>query len=496
MRGLRVLSGGLTPLILIACFVGIGVWVFRLSIERRARAERAAEQTEIATTEATRSEFEVAVGVMGVLESTQSQSVISEVGGQVLSLLPNGVEVKQGDIILTLDVPRMLRELRDQEVQYQDALDDLASKKRDLAADTAKARIKLEQARLEFEKFGTAQDADLTQKRSQKDYDSEDLDLRRDRFGRQKSLADEGLIPGREVELATAEIKAKEFNLEKQDKDLELTEAQTSSDELTKQAAVTTAQADLDRAESREQDELRTATVAVQIRENQLARVQDQVANADIRAPADGIVLFEEQSQGMLGRRPLQPGDQVWPRRPVATIPDLNTMRVALELSQQESAFVKPGQEVIITVPALPDQTFPGTVTDVAQTGRESTFPGTGMSRGERTFPVRIKVDDRKDAPLRPGMTGLVRVIVERIPDAVSVPLECVFQRDDRHIVYVRQGKGFRAVEVELGPESDDAVVIFKGLEGGEEIALRDVTADASESTPTGGGQSSSALPL
>jgi HlyD family secretion protein len=491
-----LLSNRLTPLILVASLVAIGVWMLRLSVERRARAERLSEQMEIATVEATRAEFEVAVKAMGKLESTQSQSVISEVGGQVLSLLPNGVEVKQGDIILTLDVPRMLRELRDQEVQYQEAVDDLQSKKRDLAANTEKARIKLEQARLEFEKFGTAQDAELTQKRTQKEYDTKNLDLRKERFEREKSLAAEGLVPGREVELATAEITAKEFSLERQVKDLELAEAQTSADELDKQAAVTRAEADLARAKSQEEDGIRTASVAVQVRENQLARVRDQVDDAVIRAPVDGIVLFEEQSQGMLGRRPLQPGDQIWPRRPVATIPDLNAMRVALELSQEESALVKPGQEVVITVPALPGQTFPGTVTDIAQTGRDSTFPGTGMPRGERTFPMRIKVDDRKDAPLRPGMTALVRIIVERIPDAVSVPLECVFERDDQHVVYVRRGRDFRAVEVELGPESDDGVVIAKGLEGGEEVSLRDVKANASESTPTGGNESSSALPL
>lgn len=496
MRGLRLLSNRLTPVILVACVVAIGAWMLRLTVERRARAERLSEQTEIATMQVKRSDFEVAVNAMGKLESVQSRSVIAEVTGQVIALLPNGVEVKQGDIIAELDVPRMLRQLREQEIEYQEALDDLESKKRDLAAEVETAGIKLEQARLEVEKSSTAQDAKLTEKRSQKEHDSENLGLRRERFEREKNLADQGLVPGREIELATAGIKAQEFSLEKQTKDLQLAEAEASADELDKQSAVTEAEADLARAKSKQEDEIRTATVAVEIRGNQLGRVQDQAANSVIRAPLDGIVLFEEQSQGMLGRRPLQPGDQVWQGRPIATIPDLDNMRVALELSQQESAMVKQGQEVVIRAPGLPGQTFPGEVSDVAQTGRDSTFPGTGMPRGERAFPVRIQVKDRKGAPLRPGMTALVRIIVEQIPDAVSVPLECVFERDDRHIVYVRRARDFQVLEVVLGPESDDEVVITAGLTGGEEIALRDVRAATSNSQGTGSAGSPSALPL
>ena len=93
-------------------------------------------------------------------------------------------------------------------------------------------------------------------------------------------------------------------------------------------------------------------------------------------------------------------------------------------------------------------------------------------------------------------MTALVRIIVERIPDAVTVPLACVFERDDGHIVYVRQERGFRAVEVELGPKSDNEVVITDGLNGEEEVALRDVSADTSDTSATGESQSPSALPL
>jgi multidrug efflux pump subunit AcrA (membrane-fusion protein) len=110
-----------------------------------------------------------------------------------------------------------------------------------------------------------------------------------------------------------------------------------------------------------------------------------------------------------------------------------------------------------------------------------------------------VDIKDLKKAKLRPGMTAQARIIVEKVRGAVSVPLECVFEKDDRQIVYLRVGAtgrgvheprampagftkpapnvGFVRVEVELGPRNDDRAVIAKGLKGGEEVALRDVGA-------------------
>jgi multidrug efflux pump subunit AcrA (membrane-fusion protein) len=72
-------------------------------------------------------------------------------------------------------------------------------------------------------------------------------------------------------------------------------------------------------------------------------------------------------------------------------------------------------------------------------------------------------------------MTAQTRIVVEKIRAAVSVPLECVFEKDERQIVYVQRGTDFVPVEVELGPRNDERVVIKKGLKGGDEVALRDV---------------------
>jgi multidrug efflux pump subunit AcrA (membrane-fusion protein) len=81
-------------------------------------------------------------------------------------------------------------------------------------------------------------------------------------------------------------------------------------------------------------------------------------------------------------------------------------------------------------------------------------------------------------------MTANVRVIVEELEEVVSIPLECVFEREDRRLVYVRRGQDFLPLEVELDEQSEDMAVVIKGLQGGEEIALRSVGDERSLAEP------------
>lgn len=195
-------------------------------------------------------------------------------------------------------------------------------------------------------------------------------------------------------------------------------------------------------------------------------------------------------------RRPLQQGDQVWQGRPIATIPDLSEMRVVVELPQDKARSVEAGQRAAMTVDAIQGVGFEGEVTEVSQTGGESTLPGTGIPSPERVFPAKVSISELKGAALRPGMTANVKIIVEELGEVVNVPLECVFEREDDRLVYVRRGGDFFPVEVELGGKNEDAAVVTKGLEGGEEVALRSVGEEqAPPQTPQRTASSSPVVP-
>ena len=466
--------GGLTPIIMLAVLVSVGAYFGRASVAKRMKIEREKEQQVIATVPVTQDDFEVVVTAVGKLEALKSKQVTSEISGQIVTIVSNGVRVKKDDLIAVLDVPRMVRQTRDLQASYDDSVAQAERKKRDLAADVERAKIILDQAEKDLERFKASQQAEIADKKSQKDYDQQDLGINRSRFDRKQKLANEALLPKREVELATADIKAKEFGLERQGKDLELTEAKKASELLDKQAAVDKAKADLARAEAAQQDETRNAEMNVEINKQQLARARDQLSRASMKSPSDGIVVLGESESGGASR-PLEAGDQVWEGKIVATIPDLSKMLVQLDLPQEQSRSVKRKQKAVVRVDAIPGIEFDGEVTEVAQTGKESTMRGFGIPTGERAFPTKIEIKDTKKAPLRPGMTASVRVIIERVPKAISVPIECVFDQDERKTVYVQSSDHFKPVEVELGPQNEDRVVIKHGLKPGQRIALRDI---------------------
>jgi HlyD family secretion protein len=85
-------------------------------------------------------------------------------------------------------------------------------------------------------------------------------------------------------------------------------------------------------------------------------------------------------------------------------------------------------------------------------------------------------------------MTAEVEIITDRLPNVVHVPLQAVFDRDGKKIVYVKQGDKYAPTEVTLGARSESQVVIEKGLKGEEQVALLEPEARAA----TGGTKKSS----
>ena len=80
------------------------------------------------------------------------------------------------------------------------------------------------------------------------------------------------------------------------------------------------------------------------------------------------------------------------------------------------------------------------------------------------------------DILLRPGLLADVEIIVERIPDAIHIPVQAVFERDGKPVVYVKQGERFVVREIKPLKRSESTMVIAEGLQEGEIVALADPT--------------------
>ena len=96
------------------------------------------------------------------------------------------------------------------------------------------------------------------------------------------------------------------------------------------------------------------------------------------------------------------------------------------------------------------------------------------------------------DVLLRPGLLADVEIIIDKVPDAIHVPTQAVFERDGKQFVYVQNlaDNRFEARVVKLAKRSESVMIIAEGLKPNEVVALSDPTAkknnknDKSSSSP------------
>ncbi len=130
-----------------------------------------------------------------------------------------------------------------------------------------------------------------------------------------------------------------------------------------------------------------------------LARVQ--LAEAQVLAPFDGLVVD----------RNLEEGEWVAPGTPVVTIEDLGRQWVRIDVEETHFEGLHVGQPAQIRVIALPGRTFPGHVIEVGPEGDFAVNRDVKRGRPDiRTFRVRVAFDGGVQE-VRPGMTAEVRLL-------------------------------------------------------------------------------------
>lgn len=194
--------------------------------------------------------------------------------------------------------------------------------------------------------------------------------------------------------------------------------------------------------------------------------LQDRIARMELRAPSDGVTVYlNNTSQGWTNARPFAVGDNVWPGSVIAELPDLASLAMKGKVEEIDRARIAPGQEARILVDALPERPFRGRLQAVsALTEQNFEWPPT---RNFRAFAEFLESDER----LRPGMNGRLDVVVDRIPEAISIPAKAVFTRAGKPVAYISENGRYRAVEIEIQARNQDEVAV-RGLDAGAMVAL------------------------
>jgi HlyD family secretion protein len=429
--------------------------------------------------------FRVAVVETGTLEALRSVTYSSKIQSnqaKIVALAPEGKLVEEGDLLILFDAAPFEEEIRGSHALLAQAQADLATAGEDLKLQELQnleelqaARLRVEETGLEFQdvqkgkgqlKEEEADAAVANALRELKDAEGQLEDL--------SPLLAEGFITRTELERAeqARDRAAEELTLARRRRDallnfgrpLELTQARSdvqSSRETLRQLQSANAY-----RLAQKEATIAAARSRIQEASAKLELAKQQLARCEVRADVPGIVVYKEVFFGSERRRP-QVGDQVWANQPLLILPDISKTIVETKVRETDIHKVERNQKVSVRVDAYPDLRLTGEVTLVGTLAREEK-----ERRGAKFFGVTVQINE-SEPRLRPGMTARVEIEVEERKNALFVPLEAVFEKDGRHVVYPASRQP-RAREVVLGPSNADFVVVERGLAPGERVLLRD----------------------
>jgi cobalt-zinc-cadmium efflux system membrane fusion protein len=172
-----------------------------------------------------------------------------------------------------------------------------------------------------------------------------------------------------------------------------------------------------------------------------------------VRSPLAGRVL---ERRAVLGQ-------YASPTTLLFTIADLSRVWVIGQAFERDAVNVRVGSTAHITLAALPGQEFDGRV---ALVGRQ-------VDAGSRTIPIRIEVANRTGA-LRPGMSASSRLeVVGTSQTTLAVPAAALQRVGDRWLAFVPKGPHeYEMRPVGRGRDLGNDVEVVSGLRAGETVVV------------------------
>jgi RND family efflux transporter MFP subunit len=226
---------------------------------------------------------------------------------------------------------------------------------------------------------------------------------------------------------------------------------------LVKQGWVTQQQGDTDRYSLQaEQHATQAAHFNAASMQAQLSYFNQQKFYQQVAAPFDGVITQRNIDVGSLITADAAGGTSMF------SLQQSDVIRVWVYVPQNDAFGVKPGVEAIVRVPAMPNLTFQGKVTRIAD----------ALQPGTRTLLTEVDVPN-PDGALQPGVYCTVELKIPRQAPALIVPASAIiFNQDGMQVAVVENGIVHLhkiAITTDYGTE----VEINDGIKAGDKVILQ-----------------------
>lgn len=281
-----------------------------------------------------------------------------------------------------------------------------------------------------------------------------------------------------DLEIARISLEISKINLEQSEHEAEVTKKEIQLKLDNAEVALVRAGEQIENKKKIHQEDAFQKKLDIRQIEAQLEDAHVSLSSLYVVSPAHGIAIIEYN--WMTGMK-WQVGDQPYSGTKMIELPDLSEMKAEVEINEVDISKIRPGLEVSVIPDAYSDTTFAGKITEVANLARNKDWDSK-----IKVFPVTVGMEG-SSGDLMPGLTVSCRILVNRIPDVVFVPLESIFKSEGTEYVYIKTASGFQRRAVRVGAMNTDYALIDEGLSGDEEVALTDPFLNKEEKPETKG---------
>ena len=201
-------------------------------------------------------------------------------------------------------------------------------------------------------------------------------------------------------------------------------------------------------------EDLRASQLQVEQAQLSLDQARHQLDGTELTAPHDGTITLVGVKEGELS------GGQ-----PAFILTNLAQYHIEVTVDEIDIGRITEGQPVTMTLDALPGEILSGYIDQIADTAQ--------LDSGVVTYGVTIRLNPT-NAPLRVGMTTNADIVTEEREDVLLVPNR--FVRIDRTTgqAYVDRAKGeqVQPIEIQIGMRDETASEVLAGLDEGDVVVL------------------------
>lgn len=207
----------------------------------------------------------------------------------------------------------------------------------------------------------------------------------------------------------------------------------------------------------------------LQIYERYADSAKESIAACTMRAPRAGRVIHANnwylRSRGI---RTIEEGKSVYFSQPIFEIPDESEFKVSFPVVESLITRVSQGMPVEVRLAGYEDDVVAGTVTAIPMYPRIRSPYGTEIK--EYWLEATLNPTDAQWQNMHPQMDADVTFAIADIPNAISVPKTSVVREGHNTFVWLQHGESLMKCAVRPGTIANDRVVILNGLHAGDRI--------------------------